>query len=195
MVDASTINSCALTINWLDKQQSVTKTSKWKSATLNLIRNEFREIYLQATVPDANLKFRVENINVHKKFILEGKATITFHSHPAVLYISNAPASHLLLFLKTMFIKMSSSKSLPKVPLREQLISNKGRKVEEISPISSKDVTRLKSNGGANTVLANNRINTLKRRKTTESKEQVRFCFINSLFIHCIILCLINQIY
>ncbi|XP_046672369.1 ATP-dependent DNA helicase PIF1-like [Homalodisca vitripennis] len=142
MADASTID-CALMIEWLNKQQSVTKTGKWKSSTLSLIRNEFREIYLQAKVSAAILKFRLENVNVHKKFISEGKATITFHAHPAVLYISNAPASQLLLFLKTIFIKMSSSKSSPKVPLREQLLSNKNRVVQEISPINTKDIKRV----------------------------------------------------
>lgn len=194
MADASIINSCALTIEWLNKQQSVTKTSKWKSATLSLIRNEFREIYLQVSVSSANMKFRVENINVHKKFVMEGKATITFHSHPAVLYISNAPASHLLLFLKTMFIKMSSSKSSPKVPLREQLLSNRDRKVEEISPISSKDVMRLNSkNETKPNYIVNGKPNALKRRKSGDNKNQVSN-YINIALLYDIIYSLIISI-
>lgn len=175
MMDAS-ILTCALTVDWLIKDKCVTKTSKWKSSTISLIRNEFREIYLQAKVTDATFKFRVENIIVHKKFVSEGKATIHFHSHPAVVYISNAPASHLLIFLKTMFIKMSSSKSSPKVPLREQLISNKDRITQEISPISNKDVTRLSSTVATSVV---SQAAAMKRRKATndKSKTQVGPCY------------------
>lgn len=178
MVDAS-ILTCALSVDWLNKDKCVTKTSKWKSSTISLIRNEFREIYLQAKVTDATFKFRVENIIVHKKFVSEGKATIHFHSHPAVLYISNAPASHLLLFLKTMFIKMSSSKSSPKVPLREQLISNKDRITQEISPISNKDVTRLNSSAAVSSAVS--QAAAMKRRKATndKSKTQVRLRYLH----------------
>lgn len=172
MVDASILN-CALTVEWLNKEKCVSKTSKWKSSTLSLIRNEFREIYLQAKVTDATFKFRVENIIVHKKFVSEGKATIHFHCHPAVVYISNAPASHLLLFLKTMFIKMSSSKSSPKVPFREQLVSNKDRIVQEISPINNKDVTRLQ--GSVIATSAASQANAMKRKKAMDkSKNEVR---------------------
>lgn len=176
MVDAS-ILTCALTVDWLNKEKCVSKTSKWKSSVISLIRNEFREIYLQAKVTDATFKFRVENIVVHKKFVSEGKATIHFHSHPAVVYISNAPASHLLLFLKTMFIKMSSSKSSPKVPLREQLISNKDRITQEISPINNKDVTRLNSSVATSAL---SQAAAMKRRKATndKSKTQVRLHYI-----------------
>lgn len=171
MADPTIIN-CALTIEWLNTQKSVEKTGRWNSAELSLLRNEFREIFLQAKTKTATLKFRLENINVHKKFISEGKATIHFYAHPAILYISNAPASELLIFLKTMFIKMSSSKSSPKVPLREQLISNKNRTVQEISPINVKDVTRLKNS--AVTSDASLKSAALKKRKSSsEDKNQV----------------------
>lgn len=146
-MDSSTI-ICALTLESLNQQQSVTKTSKWKSATLQLIRNEFREIYLHLQLPGTTHKFRLENISVHKKFMLEGKATIKFHNNKTVLYLSNAPASHLVAFLKTIFIKMSSTKSSPKVLMRDQLLSTKGHVLQEISPVNSKDVNRLQNELG-----------------------------------------------
>lgn len=175
MTDPTVIN-CALTIEWLNQQKSVEKTARWNSAELSLLRNEFREIFLQAKAKTATLKFRLENINVHKKFLSQGKATIHFYAHPAVLYVSNAPASELLTFLKTMFIKMSSSKSSPKVPLREQLVSNKNRTVQEISPINVKDVTRLKNSTVGSDVSSKSAA--LKRKSSSENKNQVSLCLI-----------------
>ncbi|XP_054268590.1 ATP-dependent DNA helicase PIF1-like [Macrosteles quadrilineatus] len=147
MAEAGTI-TCGLTIEYLNQQQSVTRTAKWRTSTLTLVRNEFREIYLDVRASDSSLRFLLQNISVHKKFVSEGKATIHFQLHPAKVYISNAPASQLLVFLKTLFVKMSSFKCSPKVPLREQLLTSKGRNVEEISPINAKDVTRVKTTVG-----------------------------------------------
>lgn len=136
---------CGLSVQWLNQDQSVMKTVKLKTATLQLIRNEFREIYLGVVGTGVNLKLLLKNITVHRKFVAEGKATINFQESRIVLYISNAPASHLLMFLKMMSVKINSAKSSPKVSLKEQLLSSKERVLQEISPISSKDLNRIKS--------------------------------------------------
>ena len=171
-MDASDI-TCGLSVNWLNHDQSVTKTVKLKTATLQLIRNEFREIYLGVQGTGVNLKLLLKNISVHRKFVSEGKATINFQENRIVLYISNAPASHLLMFLKIMSIKIHSAKSSPKVSLKEQLLSNKERALHEISPISSKDLNRMKN--GVTNVLRTN-IQPSKKRKLIKEVSKIEVC-------------------
>ncbi|XP_075210189.1 pif1 DNA helicase [Lycorma delicatula] len=141
---ASSTITCSLCVEWLNQQKSVIKKTKCKTALLELVRNEFRDLFLKITGEGLHLKLLVNNLTMHKKFITEGKATINFSESKTIIYISNAPTSNLILFLKTVFIKMTSRKSSPKVPLREQFLSNKPNIIQEISPINVKDVTRVK---------------------------------------------------
>lgn len=136
--------TCGLSVDWLNQDQSILKRVKLKTATLQLIRNEFREMYLGVEGTGVSLKLLLKSISVHRKFVAEGKATINFRENRIVLYISNAPASHLLMFLKVMSIKIQSAKCSPKVSLKEQLLSSKERVLQEISPIRSKDLNRMK---------------------------------------------------
>lgn len=137
--------NCSLSVEWLNQQKSILKKAKCKNATLELIRNEFRDLFLKITGDGIKLKLLIHNLTVHKKFLSEGKATINFNETKTVVYISNAPPSNLLLFLKMLFVKMTSRKSSPKVPLREKILSNKPNTLEEISPINLKDLTRVKN--------------------------------------------------
>lgn len=136
---------CAGTIEWMDQQKRVTKRTKYSLVTVRLLRNEFRELILNLESGKVVHKFPLVDVSIHKKFIAEGKASISFPKMNVVIMLSNAPSGQLIPFLKTLFVKITSKKQSPKVKLREQLLSDKPRTFDEISPINSKDVKRLKT--------------------------------------------------
>ncbi|XP_026686322.1 ATP-dependent DNA helicase PIF1 [Diaphorina citri] len=145
-MSSSTELDCGGSIEWLNASQMVTKQVKVKTMNLQMIRNEFREIYVTIKSQNkVNLKLPLVDVNIHKNFVVEGKASIHFTKDNIRVMISNAPPSMLVMFLKTMFVKLTSRKNSPKINTREQLLSKKPQSFEEISPISSKDVNRLNS--------------------------------------------------
>lgn len=180
--------ACGLRVDWLNQDQSVLKQVKLKTATLQLIRNEFREMYLGVQGTGVSLKLLLKSISVHRKFVAEGKATINFQENRIVLYISNAPASHLLMFLKVMSIKMNSAKSSPKVSLKEQLLSSKERVLQEISPISSKDLNRMKTEV-ANKLKTN--VLSSKKRKLIKEVAKIEVYNFEHIYFECYSLLLI----
>ncbi|XP_065212759.1 ATP-dependent DNA helicase PIF1 [Planococcus citri] len=141
----SSVLQCAGTIEWTDQQKKVIKRTKYALVTVKLLRNEFRELVLSLESGKAVHKFYLNDVSIHKKFIAEGKATINFPKNNVVVMLSNAPSAQLVPFLKTLFVKITSKKQSPKVKLREQLLSEKPHKLDEISPVNSKDINRLKT--------------------------------------------------
>lgn len=137
--------SCAVNIEWLSKQGAIERKFSHKKANLHLIRNDRRDIFVEI-IPEklAPIKLLLKNVNVHKKFMNEGKASIKFMSLNCTLYLSNAPPGQLLSFLRTLFIKMTGEKDVPKsnTPLRNQLLSGKLNHYEEISPVTNTEVNK-----------------------------------------------------
>lgn len=141
--DYSTI-SCCCALEWLSSNGTVKKSVKTKTGQLTIMRNEFRDLFVALASKETNQRFPLQGVIIHKKFANEGKATLKFPDIPLNLFISNAAPAQLTLFLKAMFVKITSAKSSPKVPLRDRLLSVKDKTVEEISPLSSKDAQRYK---------------------------------------------------
>ncbi|RZF34050.1 hypothetical protein LSTR_LSTR013759 [Laodelphax striatellus] len=167
-VPSSSELTCDATINWVNNQNVVTKTVKCKSAVFELVRNEFRDLFFKATTKGLKLKLIVNNLTIHKNFVSEGKATINFQESKTIIYLSNAPVSNLMLFLKTLFVKMTSKKSSPKVPLKERLMSDKPNMLTDISPVNGKDMNRLKQ------ALPNKATDTKKRKLPTENDQDTK---------------------
>ncbi|XP_068084452.1 ATP-dependent DNA helicase PIF1 isoform X2 [Anabrus simplex] len=135
---------CSLSLEWLNADRSVHRRANFKTVTLRLIRNEYREIFLEVNGEKTiSRKFHLKGISVHKKFMSEGKASINFLEEKLTALISNAPPMHLMSFLKHMYIKLSG-KEEPKVGLREQLLTGKPHVVEEISPVTLNEVNKAK---------------------------------------------------
>ncbi|KAL1122146.1 hypothetical protein AAG570_003551 [Ranatra chinensis] len=136
--------NCCVTIEWLTKEGIARKTVKLKTATIQLLRNEFREMFILVRSRDASHKFLLKGVAIHKKFMQEGKATIKFSESNVNLFISNAPTMDLVQFLKLLFVKLASSEKSPKVTLREKLVSQTSKSVlQDISPVNRKDVNRV----------------------------------------------------
>lgn len=142
---SSLILTCSCTVEWLSKSGIVNKSIKGQNVNVRIVRNEFRDIFLVLESKAINQKFLMKGVNVHKKFMQEGKATINFTEIPLNVFIHNAPPAQLVSFLKTLFIKLCSSKSSPKTCIRDKLLSTKSQVLEEVSPVNHKDITRVKA--------------------------------------------------
>lgn len=138
--------TCTANMEWRNPQGTVQRKISHKSACLKIIRNEHRQMYVEVTTAkSAPIRIQLKGINVHKKFMNEGKASIEFKEDRCFLYLSNAPPSHLLGFLKTMFIKMTGERPEQgtSTSLRNQLLSNKPKQYDEISPVTVSDLEKV----------------------------------------------------
>lgn len=151
--------SCAATLEWMTPQGSISRKVNYKTASLRLIRNEFREMFMEiSTDKNAAIKLALKGINVFKKFMAEGKASVKFQDAGCTLFISNAPPTNLVSFLRTIFIKMtgdnekSSNITPSKQTMRSKLLSGKAQAYEEISPVTVADIHNAKSKISKSTV-------------------------------------------
>jgi len=137
--------TCTVTVEWLNAQGSILRKASHRTASLRLIRNDQREMLIEVHAEKANLRTRLvlKDISVFNKFMTEGKASIKFKGQNCTLFLSNAPSSQLINFLKTIFIKMTNQEE--KTPLREKLFANlQSGGAEKVSPASSAEVNRAK---------------------------------------------------
>lgn len=146
-----TVLICAATIEWLNQQAIVVRKVNFKLASLRLVRNEIRQLHVEVTSEKtAPIKLNLRGINVHKKYMTEGKASIKFMQDQCTLYLSNAPPGVLVVFLKTLFIKMTADKDMNvsekdvQKKLRAHFLSEKPSAFEDISPVTSNELMRAK---------------------------------------------------
>ncbi|XP_038222808.1 ATP-dependent DNA helicase PIF1 [Zerene cesonia] len=152
MESGETFLSCAATVEWMTAQGSVTRKINLKTASLRLIRNEFREMFMEiSSDKQAATRLALKGINVFKKFMAEGKASIKFQEAGCTVFISNAPPTNLVSFLRTIFVKMTGDRdqSINKTPskqtVRAKLLSGKAQAFEEISPVTVADLCNAKN--------------------------------------------------
>lgn len=141
--------TCTATMEWLNSQGSILKKITHRTATLRLIRDNQHEmlIEVQAEKVNARTRLTLKSISVFNKFMTEGKASIKFKEQNCTLFLSNAPSSQLINFLKVIFIKLTgrNEESSLKNPLREKLLSNMRLDgANDISPASSTEINKAK---------------------------------------------------
>lgn len=145
--------NCCASVEWLNSQAVTMKKINYKNAVIKILRNDIREMFLEISQDKmTTTKLKLKDINVFKKFMNEGKASVKFNSEKASLFISNAPPGSLVFFLKTLFIKMTkdteATKGLTKEEmhkkLRTHLLSEKSSQFEEISPVTNAELDRAK---------------------------------------------------
>ncbi|XP_026756187.2 ATP-dependent DNA helicase PIF1 [Galleria mellonella] len=144
--------SCGVTVEWTTPEGSIIRKVTYKTASLRLIRNEFREMFMEiSNDKNAPIRLALKGINVFKKFMIEGKASVKFQEVGCTLFISNAPPTNLVSFLRTIFVKMTGDKekiantTLSKQNMRTKLLSGKAQAFEEISPVTVADIHNAKS--------------------------------------------------
>jgi hypothetical protein len=88
---------------------------------ISLNRNEFGEIVLSVAVADKQIGgggAKTRNVTVppppdleiHRKFVREGKLSLSFRSTRCKLLLSNAPPHDLVIFVKTLAAKLAGLK-------------------------------------------------------------------------------------
>lgn len=151
--------SCAAIVEWMTPQGCISRKVNYKTASLRLIRNEFREMFMEiSSEKSAAIRLSLKGINVFKKFMTEGKASVKFQNAGCTLFISNAPPSNLVGFLRTIFVKMTGDKegsanvATSTQSMRAKLLSGKPQSFEEISPVTVADIHNAKKKLSKSTI-------------------------------------------
>lgn len=143
---------CTLTIEVYGEKQETCKKEVYKTASLALCRNEFKELTLQVYTmlgkvsKSRTVPIKPDEISLHRQFVKEGKLTINFKDSRTKLFLSNAPPHLMIVFLKTLAAKLAKQKSQAKVSLRTKLSSELGNVTESVSPVTVKDVENMRLN-------------------------------------------------
>ena len=158
---------CCVTVESLNSNGVVTKRRTYKSITVVLGRDEFRDVALRIVSSQSPLgkTFLLKEISVHKRFSQEGKATIKLLTQKLQIMFSNCPPNQLGAFLKCLSLKLAQSKQDGLTCNRRRLLSEKPRSFENISPLTDKDFTGITAS--KKRPLDGNNAITPKRIKTT----------------------------
>ncbi|XP_064626458.1 ATP-dependent DNA helicase PIF1-like [Lineus longissimus] len=131
---------CSVTFEQLSQTGEVLKKTQHKSCSLQLGRNEFKEIILKLEFGKREMKFPLREIQVFSKFAKEGKATVKVINQKLQLMLANCPPDRLRVFLKTLSTKLDCLKMKGFVSDRKKLTSELPRVFQEISPLNMKDI-------------------------------------------------------
>lgn len=118
-----------------------------KTVSLSLLRNEFQEIILkiqEKANKERKILVRQDQLTVHRKFVKEGKLTILVNDQGLGLFIANAPPHELVQFVKSFAAKLAGNNLKPGISSRQKLLSNQPSVIQDISPVTLKDVQNLK---------------------------------------------------
>ena len=123
----------------LNSNGVVTKRRTFKSITVVLGRDEFRDIV--SSQSPLGKTFLLKELTIHKRFLQEGKATIKLLTQKIQIMFRNCPPNQLATFLKCLSLKLAQSKQNGIASNRRRLLSDKARSFENISPLTDKDFT------------------------------------------------------
>jgi len=139
---------CSLVSELYNVTGALVRRDKSQQVELSLVRNEFKEILLNVVtlgkVPKSqSLPLSYDSLELHRKFVKEGKLSLSFRDTHSKLLVSNAPPNELVVWTKALAAKLAGAKEAPKVSTRTKLLSEMGPSSEFISPVTAKDVSRL----------------------------------------------------
>jgi len=179
---------CSLVQENYNTSSQLMKRDVLKQVEVGLSRNNFKEIILEVNIIGKEVRNRTfsmkyDTLSIFRKFVKEGKLTLSFSDSRTKLLLSNAPPNDLVIFTKTLAAKLAGAKAAPKVTTRTKLLSEVANSTEGISPVTAKDVSNMRhaEAGGkgilkcrgytpnVNSPLTAGR--TLKRKRITEEKE------------------------
>ncbi|XP_062545899.1 ATP-dependent DNA helicase PIF1 [Armigeres subalbatus] len=144
--------TCVATVVWSNALGTTTRKIVYKQATLRLVRNTLKEMFLEISGEKVNtIKLKLKGIQVRSKFMAEGKSTIEFNEEKCSCFLSNAPPGLLVQFLKIIFVKITSdqtsngeSKEEMLKKTRAHLLSGKANQFDDISPVTNVELARAK---------------------------------------------------
>ena len=123
----------------LNSNGVVTKRPTFKSITVVLGRDEFRDIV--SSQSPLGKTFLLKELTIHNRFLQEGKATIKPLTQKIQIMFRNCPPNQLATSLKCLSLKLAQSKQNGIASNRRRLLSDKARSFENISPPTDKDFT------------------------------------------------------
>ncbi|GAB1606439.1 ATP-dependent DNA helicase PIF1-like [Argonauta hians] len=132
--------TCWVSVQEISPLGSVVKKVQYKNAALSLGRDEYSEIILRLFVGKRELSYMLRDIQIHKKFLKDGKATIKILDKSLLLMLSNCPPDQLMIFLKTLNTKLTCKKKTGFTSIREKINTGLKRTFQEISPLTLKDL-------------------------------------------------------
>lgn len=92
---------CEVNVQWANKQGIIQRKLTNKRANLRILRGNSQIVVEIVAEKAAPVKFKVgKDVQVHNKFMREGKSSIKFPDENATLFLSNAPPEQLRSFLK-----------------------------------------------------------------------------------------------
>ncbi len=154
---------CSCLIEYVSGTGQVVRKQSYKTARLDLGRNEVEDVVLLVTHPGGKLgPYTLREHSIHKRFVKDGKATIRLITQKMHLLISNCPSDQLRLFIHCMTIKLAAmGKSQGS---HRRMLGDVSVQFDEISPLNEKDLELARKNTGreANCVTP--------RQKATSSK-------------------------
>lgn len=129
---------CAITVEILTKQGTVSRKNTYNKGHALLGRDQFRDLILKI----GSEKYALKDVKILHRFIKEGKATLILTNLNINILFYNAPPDKLAIFMKLLKMKSSTQKTFASD--RVKLYSNKPTSFEDISPLTVADVTGYK---------------------------------------------------
>ncbi|XP_052896400.1 ATP-dependent DNA helicase PIF1 [Anopheles moucheti] len=150
--------TCAVNVEWNDAHGATMRKFAHKQTTLRLARNGMKEMFLELCAEkQSTIRMKLKSVQVHSKFMAEGKASIKFNEEKCTIFLSNAPPGLLVQFLKIVFIKLTNGNgntSGRKEPLDKSELLKKSRteilagkslnQYDEISPVTTTELIRAR---------------------------------------------------
>ena len=138
---------CSFTLEHVSETGEILRKQVFKTARLDLGRNEVDDVVLLLTYPEGKQgPFTVRENSVHKRFLKDGKATIRLIPQKIHILISNCPPEQLSLFLRSMAIKLAARGKVQGA--KRRMLGDVSRQFDEISPLNERDLEMARRNVG-----------------------------------------------
>lgn len=145
-MDASELQ-CTINVERHTRQGIVQQRTVYKSCTTILGRDQFGDIVLRILAKQQIVQnFLLKEINIHRRFVKEGKASIKLVTQNVLVMLSNCPPDKLAAFLACLKVKLSLKTNEGLTGARKRLHSELPRSFEHISPLVENDLMKAKEN-------------------------------------------------
>lgn len=142
---------CSCVVEHVGDVGQVLRKRVFKSAVLDLGRNEVEDVVLQISHSEGKLgPFTIREHKIHKRFVKEGKATIRLVTQKLHLLISNSPPDQLNLFLRSMVVKVTAMGKTQ--GSHRRMLGDVSVQFDEISPLTERDIEMAKRNTSHNII-------------------------------------------
>lgn len=145
-MDASELQ-CTTNVEKLSGQGIVLRRTVYKSCSTILGRDQFGDIVLRIVAKQQTVQnFSLKEINIHRRFVKEGKATIKLVTQNVLVMLSNCPPDKLAAFLACLKVKLTVKTNEGLTGARKRLRSELPRSFQHISPLVENDLMKAKEN-------------------------------------------------